>query len=196
MGQKPQSQQQRKKRVMEEVLRHRRRQRTLTLIVIGAALVAIIAGGAYVLSTQHSSNLPGNLDVCVSGYGNAYHAHAHLAISINVAPQTIPPDVGRTTGCLRPLHTHATGGVVHIEPDQDGTFKLGDFFSIWNQPFNTTRFMFQQYSPGQLKMTVNGASELLLQNYVFPKNAQYTSQNACSQPSCQEVDIQITLNTS
>ena len=181
---------------MEEVLRQRRRQRTVTLIVIGAALVAIIAGGAYVLSTQHSSNLPGNLDVCVSGYGTAYHAHAHLAISINGVPQTIPPDVGRTTGCLRPLHTHSTDGVVHIEPDQDGTFKLGDFFLIWNQPFNATQFMSQHYSSGQLKMTVNGASDQSFQNYVFPKNAQYTTQNACSQSSCQEVDIQITLNTS
>ena len=194
MGQKPQSQQQRKKRVLEEVLRQRRRQRTVTLIVIGAVLVAIIAGGAYVLSTQHST-LPGNLDVCVSGYGNAYHAHAHLAISVNGGPQTIPPDVGRTSGCLRPLHTHATDGVIHIEPDQDGTFKLGDFFLIWNQPFNATQFMSYTYRAGQLTMTVNGTPNQSLQNYVFPRNAQFST-DACSAGSCQNVDIAITLNNS
>jgi len=195
LGQKPQSQQQRKKRVLEEVQRQRRRQRTLTLIVIGVALVAIIAGGAYVLSTQRSSTLPGYLNVCVSGYGNAYHAHAHLAITINGLPQAIPGDVGRTSGCLRPLHTHATDGVIHIEPDQDGTFKLGDFFLIWNQSFNTTRFMSQPYSSGQLTMTVNGAPNQSLQSYVFPRNSQFST-DTCSTGSCQNVDIAITLNTS
>src|SRR6267378_2408477 len=167
MGQRPQSQQERKKRVLEQVQKGRRRQRAVTLIVIGAVLVAIIVGGIYALSNQSKSNLPDYLNVCVGGSGQAYHAHAHLAISINGAPQAIPGDVGRSGGCLRPLHTHATDGVIHIEPDSDRTFKLGDFFLVWNQPFNATQFMSQKYSAGQLTMTVNGVSEPSLQNYVF-----------------------------
>src|SRR6267143_272147 len=195
LGQRPQSPQQRKKRVLEQVEKGRRRQRAVTLIVIGAVLVAIIVGGIYALSNQSKSNLPDYLNVCVGGAGQAYHAHAHLTISINGAPQAIPGDVGRNGGCLRPLHTHATDGVIHIEPDQERTFKLGDFFLIWNpnQPFNATRFMNQKYSAGQLTMTVNGISDQSLQNYVFPRNAQFAT-DTCSVGSCQNVDIAITLN--
>ena len=94
-------------------------------------------------------DLPYYLNVCVSGAGQAYHAHAHLSISINGAQQAIPGDVGRNGGCLRPLHTHSADGVIHLEPDSDRTFKLGDFFLVWNQPFNATQFMSQKYSAGQ-----------------------------------------------
>jgi hypothetical protein len=194
LGQKPQSQQQRKKRVMEEVQRQRRRQRTFTLMLIGAVLVAIIVGGVYFLTHQTSSNLPPYLAECVNG-SLAYHSHAHLAITINGANQPVPGQIGINGACLHPLHTHSTDGVIHVEPDQNRTFLLSDFFLVWGQPFNSTQLLSQKYTTG-LSMTVNGVPDSSFWNYAIPRNAQYTSQNACSQTSCQEVDIKITLNAS
>ena len=193
MGQKPQSQQQRKKRVLEEVQRQRRRQRTITLMLIGGVLVAIIVGGVYFLTHQSASNLPPYLAECVNG-SLAYHSHAHLAITINGIDQLVPGQIGINGACLHPLHTHSTDGVMHVEPDQNRTFTLGDFFLVWGQPFNSTQLLKEKYTTGLL-MTVNGGPpDSSLWNYVIPKNAQYTAQNACSQSSCQEVDIKITLN--
>ena len=194
MGQKPQSQQQRKKRVLEEVQRQRRRQRTVTLMLIGAILVAIIVGGVYFLTHQSASNLPPYLAECVNG-SLAYHSHAHLSITINGADQPVQGQIGINGACLHPLHTHSTDGVIHVEPDQIRTFTLGDFFLVWGRPFNSTQLLSQKYTTG-LSMTVNGISETSFWNYIIPKNAQYTAQNACSQTSCQEVDIKITLNAS
>jgi len=193
LGQKPQSQQQRKKRVLEEVQRQRRRQRTVTLMLIGGVLVAIIVGGVYFLTHQSASNLPLYLAECVNG-SLAYHSHAHLSITINGIDQLVPGQIGINGACLHPLHTHSTDGVMHVEPDQNRTFTLGDFFLVWGQPFNSTQLLKEKYTTG-LSMTVNGGPpDSSLWNYVIPKNAQYTAQNACSQSSCQEVDIKITLN--
>jgi len=193
LGQKPQSQQQRKKRVLEEVQRQRRRQRTVTLMLIGAILVAIIVGGVYFLTHQSASNLPPYLAECVNG-SLAYHSHAHISITINGIDQVVPGQIGINGACLHPLHTHSTDGVMHVEPDQNRTFTLGDFFLVWGQPFNSTQLLKEKYTTG-LSMTVNGGPpDSSLWNYVIPKNAQYTAQNACSQSSCQEVDIKITLN--
>ena len=178
---------------MEEVQRQRRRQRTVTLMLIGGVLVAIIVGGVYFLTHQSASNLPPYLAECVNG-SLAYHSHAHISITINGIDQVVPGQIGINGACLHPLHTHSTDGVMHVEPDQNRTFTLGDFFLVWGQPFNSTQLLKEKYTTG-LSMTVNGGPpDSSLWNYVIPKNAQYTAQNACSQSSCQEVDIKITLN--
>ena len=156
-------------------------------------MVAIIVGGVYFLTHQSASNLPPYLAECVNG-SLAYHSHAHLSITINGIDQLVPGQIGINGACLHPLHTHSTDGVMHVEPDQNRTFTLGDFFLVWGQPFNSTQLLKEKYTTG-LSMTVNGGPpDSSLWNYVIPKNAQYTAQNACSQSSCQEVDIKITLN--
>jgi hypothetical protein len=175
-------------------LRRRRRQRTVTMMLLGAALVAIIVGGVYFITHQSSSNLPPYLAECVNG-NLAYHSHAHLSITINGIDRQVPAQIGINGACLHPLHTHATDGVIHVEPDQNRTFLLGDFFLVWGQPFNSTQLLSQKYTTG-LSMTVSGVSNTSFWNYTIPRNAQYTASNACSQSSCQEVDIKITLNTS
>jgi hypothetical protein len=168
----------------------------MVMLMIGVVLVAIIVGGVYALAIQTRSGLPASLDICVGGAGTAYHAHAHLTITINGSPQPIPPDLGRNGGCLRPLHTHSSDNVIHIEPDQEHAFTITDLFLIWGgHIFNSTYFISHTYHPGQLTMTLNGTpyTSGAVWDYTFPRNAQYNTET-CSAGSCQQVDIVITLN--
>jgi hypothetical protein len=79
----------------------------------------------------------------------SYHVHAHLTIFVNGRPRAIPLGVGigpplRVTSsgrgpfasggtCFSFLHTHAADGIIHIEAPGPVTFKLGQFFDVWNQ---------------------------------------------------------------
>jgi hypothetical protein len=78
-----------------------------------------------------------------------YHVHAHLTLFVNGKPRAIPLGVGiapplRITrsargefasggSCFSFLHTHAADGIIHIEAPGPVTFKLGQFFDVWNQ---------------------------------------------------------------
>jgi len=153
--------------------------------------VAVIVGGIYAFSHQSGSNLPAYLSACVTG-SNSYHAHVHLAVTINGQNQIVPGQVGINGACLHPLHTHSTDGVIHVEPGEDRTFTIGDFFLAWGQPFNSTQLMSTKYPPGQVSMTVSGNPHPELWNYVIPRNAQATG-NPCSDTPCQETDVVVAL---
>lgn len=200
MGLELQSSQPRKKRVLEEVQKQRTRQKRITLVAIAAVLIGIIVGGAYVLAHQSSSNLPAYLNTCVSGYGNGYHAHYHLAIDLNGRNVSIPSQTGINGSCLRPLHTHAADNVVHVEPDNNQTFTLGDFFMVWGQPFNSTRIIDSNYQPGQLSMTINGKTDGVpstdFWDYEIPHNAEYASNTCSPADSCEAIDIILIFNPS
>ena len=190
MGQTPQAGQSRKKRVLEEVQRHRRQQRRITLAITVVAMIAIIVGVTYFLTHQSTSNLPAYLNECVTGT-NPYHAHVHLSIVLNNVNQTIPALLGINGGCLHPLHTHSTDGVIHVEPDTNRTFTISDFFLIWNQPFNSTQVLTQHFTQGQVQMTVNGVSHPELGGYVIPQNAKAVGNDCSASPACQFVDVVI-----
>ena len=165
-------------------------------------MIAVIVGGIYALSRSPGSNLPPYLDICVSGAGRFYHAHPHLSIVVNGNPQPIPASVGRSP-CLRPLHTHDTSGVIHVEPD-DGShpdYSLKDFFLIWGQinpsaqVFNSTYILgFKTDSTHSITMTVNAVPNTNLENYVLPRNACSPSELPQGQscPSNTQFDIVIT----
>lgn len=78
-----------------------------------------------------------------------YHVHARLTLYVNGKPRAVPLGVGiappraltkssdgsfvSSGSCFSFLHTHATDGVIHIEAPGKVTFKLGQFFAIWQQ---------------------------------------------------------------
>jgi hypothetical protein len=86
---------------------------------------------------------------CSSSEQTVYHIHAHLAVYVNGARQTIPYGVGIPGGtaqnynglqyvgsgsCFYWLHTHDQTGVIHIESPVQKLYTLGDFFAILGQP--------------------------------------------------------------
>lgn len=91
---------------------------------------------------------------CQTSEQVAYHIHAHLAISVDGQPRTVPLGIGipnaqidSTSGeqfvvggsCFYWLHSHATDGVIHIESPDQRTYTLGNWFDIWGQPLSATQ---------------------------------------------------------
>lgn len=83
-----------------------------------------------------------------------FHIHAHLAISANGQPRTVPRGIGIADpqtaqtqegpvvaggSCFYWLHSHTDDGLIHIESPVQRTFTLGDYFDIWGQPLSATR---------------------------------------------------------
>ncbi|HEV2634831.1 MAG TPA: hypothetical protein VGX23_06760 [Actinocrinis sp.] len=100
----------------------------------------------------------------------AYHIHAHLAIYVDGKSMAVPAGIGITTpwqtqtepdGSLwidggshfYYLHTHTTDGIIHIESPTQTTYKLGQFFSEWNQPLSASQV---GPSKGAVTTYVNG----------------------------------------
>lgn len=206
----------RKQKVLEQVQR-RRRQRTIITFVLVAALIAIIVGVVvfYPRPPPNPVNLPSYLSHCVIG-NTVYHSHPHLEITVNGVSQTIPI-TDTNPGCTPPLHTHDTSGVIHIEPDQDTSYTLGDWFLLWGYwasnlstaTFNSTYVLGNTAGPGtghSLSMTVNGSVDnnasdfkngnpAIYQNLYLPRNAE-TGSDSCqltgSITSCIPFNIVIT----
>ncbi len=69
----------------------------------------------------------------------ALHQHAHLDISVNGSPVTVPADIGFSQQAQAALHTHDTTGVMHMESSEaNATFTLGDFFDVWGLKLTPT----------------------------------------------------------
>lgn len=100
------------------------------------ALIVLGGAGAYYVAPYLS---PGSSQPfpCVVGINYIYHWHTQLQIYSGGAPVTIPADVGIIPGCLEPVHTHDTTGLIHIETTVNRLYTIGDFFSVWGKPFGT-----------------------------------------------------------
>ena len=86
---------------------------------------------------------------CVVGEQLVYHVHARLTLFVHGHPRAVPLGIGigsprRITSspsgdfvsagsCFSYLHTHASDGVIHIEAPGKVSFRLGQFFDVWNQ---------------------------------------------------------------
>jgi hypothetical protein len=191
----------RKQKVLEQVQR-KRRERTIITFIIVAALIAIVVGAILFLPRTGPDpvQLPPYLDHCVTG-NLVYHSHPNLAITIGGISQTLPVtfETQYDAGCSRPLHTHDSTGVIHVETDQDVNYTLGDWFLIWGHwagstttaIFNSTQIFDNRAGNGHsLIMTVNnspdtnssdfkGGNTADFQNLWLPRNAG-VGQDACS----------------
>jgi hypothetical protein len=168
------------------------------------------AGGAYIYRNNLSNltlpgtsksppfiavPLPAYLDRCVPVV--SIHSHPQLAIFINDVRVTIPAQIGISAGCLRPLHTHDASGMIHIETDVNRTYTLKDFFLIWGNTMNDTKYTIFNHSQilnyttdpvHTLTMKVNGVTNNDFENYSLPLNAA----PCYPESSCHPVSIVIT----
>ena len=110
--------------------------RVRTWQVALVALVAIGIVGAYYVAPFLN---PGSSEPfpCVIGTNYVYHWHTQLRIFSNGVQVTIPASVGIVPGCLEPVHTHDTSGLIHIETTVARTYTIGNFFTVWGKPFGS-----------------------------------------------------------
>ncbi len=180
----------RKKTILQQVHRQRRN-RTIASLIVAVVLIAVIVTAAAFLAPKTSLvPLPGYLDECVSS-ATAYHAHVYLTINISGTPMVIPGGTGIEGGCNRPIHTHSTDGVLHVETAEQRDYSLGDFLTIWGNSANDRSLTILNSTQvftnhGTVTMTVNGTPPPLpvpgdMKSYLFPRNAGTNGQPApCS----------------
>jgi hypothetical protein len=61
------------------------------------------------------------------------HFHPHLQILVDNKEETIPTNIGLLGSCHRPLHTHGTDGIIHVESQVVKDYTLGQFFKVWGK---------------------------------------------------------------
>lgn len=142
------------------------KQSTVSWIIIGVIIVAVIGGAWYafapVLTRAGQTTTVGNitdptLTTCIEESALVMHIHVYLSIYINGEPYYIPANIGISQTCTRPIHTHEAGGMIHVESPVAYPYTLGDFFLVWNQPFNKNQILnYTIDSTHKLTMTING----------------------------------------
>jgi hypothetical protein len=79
---------------------------------------------------------------CIINPPDTYHVHSHVSVFLDGTQLAVPQYVGGVeqsgTHCFYPLHTHDQSGKIHVEAPAPGTFTLGQLFTIWGQPLEST----------------------------------------------------------
>ena len=129
--------------------------------IIGAIIViAIVAVTVMAFKGSPSSKTTRELALtCTTDMATQFHIHPVLKIVVKGQSQELPANVGITSSCMMPLHTHDNTGIIHVESPEKRDFNLGDFFAVWEKDIR---------SFGEsMKMTVNKTDKEDYENYVL-----------------------------
>jgi len=153
-----------------EAERGKQTQGAKSFFIWGIVLAVLGLGGFGVFRylSSGSGNVAGNiLDTCVTHSGGM-HIHPNLKIVISGEIQEIPRNIGISSTCMRPIHTHDTSRKIHIEFPREYDFVVGDFFKAWDKQFSRTQiFEYLSDAAHTVSMTVNGEENSEFENYVM-----------------------------
>lgn len=134
-----------------------------TGIAIGvAATAAVVLLGWNSFFKSPDSSAGGERVACINPDLPApkqYHIHPVLRILVDGREVPIPANIGLSQTCHRILHTHDATGTIHVEPNFYKEYTLGDFFSVWGEPFFREGY--------EIKMTVDGKPTEEYENLVL-----------------------------
>jgi hypothetical protein len=142
-------------------------------MVGGVVLVCVLAFGGIMFFSPKAPDYAGASThdlalICTTDMATQFHIHPMLKIIEDGKNIPIPADIGITNDCLHPLHTHDATGELHVESPVKRDFTLGDFFTVWNQPFSSTTLMDKVVDAEHpLTMTVNGEATTTFENLVL-----------------------------
>lgn len=71
----------------------------------------------------------------VAGTDHIYHWHASFLVHSGNEQVPIPANIGVSPGCMQPVHTHDGTGQIHIHPNVNRLYTVGDFFLVWQKSF-------------------------------------------------------------
>jgi len=166
--------------------RKARRQKIFNRSLLVGAMIVIVVITVVALNRPQVVTLPPYLNRCIPLQGPwVYKSVFHLYILINGASVSIPADIGVTGSapCVRPIYTLTNNAAVHVEPDQNRTFTLGDFFLVWGSTYGpdyakfdqNQLFNYQADSYHHINLYVNNATNTDYQNFRLPTNATTTA---------------------
>lgn len=102
---------------------------------------------------------------CVEHVDNSKtHTHTMLTIIQNGDKVSIPNNLGITSRCMHPLHTHDDTGLIHMEYSKPMKFYLGDFFDLMGVVFNDKQIGSLKNMDGY-KISVKRNGKLIKTNY-------------------------------
>jgi hypothetical protein len=131
----------------------------ITVIVIGLIAFSPLGGPTGIIGNNNELEIATYTKTCIKASDNVdIHIHAQLTVKYNGEIKPIPADIGLTSSCHSPIHTHSgeTQGRLHIESSSKYDLPpatLGDFFNIWEEPLTESRVW--DYT-GTVNMTANG----------------------------------------
>lgn len=142
-------------------------------VALAVGLVAVVAGG-YAVAPYFDPYRNFGPDSCINETAvpnfPPYHLHPSLMIVILGTTQPIPADIGITSTCMHPIHTHSGSDVsgvvqIHVESPVVHTFYLRDFFRVWGEPFNQNQII-DRVADGtnRVRMTVDGTASPSYEN--------------------------------
>ena len=112
-------------------------------------IIATVAGSGYLVYYAESGASSGFPFPCATSV--SMHIHPYLQIMIEGQGVTVPADVGLSSSCDEPIHTHDASGILHLEtPGTSTNYTLGQFFQIWSATDHT--------------VTVNGQAQPIIFN--------------------------------
>jgi len=151
-----------------------------SLLIYALPTVAVLGLFWYVIASGNSSEAPApavetsTADphvvalTCTTDMATKFHIHPQVAILINGERQTIPSNVGITSTCMNPLHTHDATGTIHVESPVKLDFTLADFFAVWGKTFNQDQILDSKADDThEITMTVNGKPSTEFENLVL-----------------------------
>ncbi|MBI5797441.1 hypothetical protein HZA98_00875 [Candidatus Woesearchaeota archaeon] len=143
-------------------------------IITWIVVIVVIIGIYYVISKTPNTSCAtaAAKDISVGGDQNViYHIHPTLKIKINNAEVVIPNRVGFDGAIMRPLHTHDSSGIIHVESPCARDFTLGDFFDVWGKQFNSTCILEScADATHSFNMYVNGVKNTEFRDHIFIDN--------------------------
>jgi hypothetical protein len=105
---------------------------------------------------------------CTTDMATEFHIHPELRIFIKGEVVLVPFDTGITNGCMNAIHTHSDRPILHVEAPVQKDFTLGDFFAVWDKPFNSMQILdFVATEEGQIRVTVNGQTSDSYENIIL-----------------------------
>lgn len=89
------------------------------------------AGTGIALGINYFIAGPPPLEQCIPNENMPFHQHAYLNVTLDDQPFTVPANIGITSNCVKPLHTHDADGTIHVEFVKPTHFTLGIFMKLW-----------------------------------------------------------------
>lgn len=110
---------------------------------------------------------------CTTDEATRFHIHPVLSILEEGKKVEIPANVGFSSTCLHPVHTHDNTGEIHVESPEQRDFTLGDFFAVWEKPLSKTQVLdYVATSTHEIVMTVDGQPSEEFENLVLKDKQQ------------------------
>lgn len=105
---------------------------------------------------------------CVNHEGIGMHIHPELRIIIDGQELQVPSNIGVSSACMKAIHTHDATGKIHIESPIVKDFTLGDFFDVWQQPFNKNELFDKTVDDKhRIVLMVNGVESAEYENLII-----------------------------